>query len=147
MPDLNTIPGFAALQSLTLGDPRIKIAVLDGPADFDRACFQGANLSRVKPYWQTDLELIDPFYIQQELKIRDLSNQKKALKKTLKECEKQEAATATSPPSNETVAQIPPAIAAVTPSVSERSPSPYTILTTTIFNAVLEDINAVSFTG
>jgi len=40
MPDLITIPGFAELQALTLGDSRIKIAVLDGHADLDRACFQ-----------------------------------------------------------------------------------------------------------
>lgn len=89
MPDLNTIPGFTALQALTLGDPRIKIAVLDGPADLDRACFKGANLSRVKPYWQEPLEPIDPFYIQQELKIRALSDQKKALKKARKAQEQQ----------------------------------------------------------
>ncbi|KAB8318706.1 PatA/PatG family cyanobactin maturation protease [Tolypothrix campylonemoides VB511288] len=80
MPDLNTIPGFAALQALTLGDSRIKIAVLDGPADLGRACFQGANISRIKPYWQQTLEPIDPFYIQQELKIKALSDRKKARK-------------------------------------------------------------------
>lgn len=93
MPDLNTIPGFTALQALTLGDPRIKIAVLDGPADLDRACFRGANISRVKPFWQEELEPIDPFYIQQELKIRKLSDQKKALKKTKKALEKQQEET------------------------------------------------------
>ena len=51
MPDLNDIPGLSALRSHTKGDPRIKIAVLDGPIDLDRACFQGANLNRLEPYW------------------------------------------------------------------------------------------------
>uniref|UniRef100_B8HTZ2 Methyltransferase type 11 n=1 Tax=Cyanothece sp. (strain PCC 7425 / ATCC 29141) TaxID=395961 RepID=B8HTZ2_CYAP4 len=89
MADFITIPGFAALQSLTKGDPRIKIAVLDGPADLDRACFRGARISRVKPYWQEALEPIDPFFVQQELKIRTLNNQKKALKKAKKVQENQ----------------------------------------------------------
>ncbi|HEY9617666.1 MAG TPA: PatA/PatG family cyanobactin maturation protease [Microcoleaceae cyanobacterium] len=137
MPDLNTIPGFAALQALTLGDSRIKIAVLDGPADLDRACFHGANLSTATTYWQTDLEPIDPVYIQQELKIRALSDQKKALKKALKEREKQNAATAT-PPSDVQIEQISPSIAQVTPSGSERSHN----FMATIFNAVLEDTEA-----
>jgi hypothetical protein len=69
MPDLNTIPGLAALQALTLGDSRIKIAVLDGLADFDRACFRSASLSKVKAFWQTDLEPIEPIYIQRELQM------------------------------------------------------------------------------
>ncbi|MBD0313373.1 MAG: hypothetical protein ICV86_10975, partial [Microcoleus sp. T3-bin5] len=56
MPDLNTIPGFSALQALTLGDSRLKIAVLDGPADLDRACFRGAKLSKATAFWQPDLE-------------------------------------------------------------------------------------------
>jgi cyanobactin maturation PatA/PatG family protease len=85
MPDLNTIPGFTALQALTLGDPRIKIAVLDGPADLDRACFRGANLTKATTYWQTDLEPIEPIYIQRELQIRKLGDKKKALKKALKQ--------------------------------------------------------------
>ncbi|MHC5719369.1 MAG: methyltransferase type 11, partial [Nostoc sp.] len=95
MPDLNTIPGFAALQALTLGDSRIKIAVLDGPADLDRACFRGANLTKATAFWQQTLELIDPIYVQQELQIRTLGDKKKALKKTLKEREKQEGDAAT----------------------------------------------------
>lgn len=45
------IPGFADLQAQTLGDDRITIVVLDGNADFERSCFQGANVSKVFPYW------------------------------------------------------------------------------------------------
>ena len=143
MPDLNTIPGFAALQALTLGDSRIKIAVLDGPADLDRACFQGANISKAKAFWQQTLEPIDPIYVQQELQIRTLGDKKKALKKTLKEREKQEGEMATlsrsdddnediSSPSNSNNEQM---------SLSDSRQSLHSV--TTIFNAVLEDKDAL----
>lgn len=138
MPDLNTIPGFSALQALTLGDTRIKIAVLDGPADLDRACFKGAKISRIKPFWQIDLDPIDPFYIQQELKIRDLSDQKKSLKKELKNLKKQNSETVEA--SNIKIEEIASTIAEVTPSDLGRSHKP----SQTIFNAVLENANASS---
>ena len=63
MPDLNAIPGMTALRSHTKGDPRIKIAVLDGPIDLDRACFQGANITRLDPYWSEEFP-IDPQHLQ-----------------------------------------------------------------------------------
>jgi cyanobactin maturation PatA/PatG family protease len=63
MPDLNAIPGMTALRSHTKGDPRIKIAVLDGPIDLDRACFQGANITRLDPYWAEEFS-IDPQHLQ-----------------------------------------------------------------------------------
>jgi cyanobactin maturation PatA/PatG family protease len=63
MPDLNAIPGMTALRSQTKGDPRIKIAVLDGPIDLDRACFQGANITRLDPYWSQEFP-IDPQHLQ-----------------------------------------------------------------------------------
>ena len=63
MPDLNAIPGMTALRSQTKGDPRIKIAVLDGPIDLDRACFQGANITRLDPYWSEEFS-IDPQHLQ-----------------------------------------------------------------------------------
>jgi cyanobactin maturation PatA/PatG family protease len=124
MPDLNTIPGFAALQALTLGDSRIKIAVLDGPADLERACFRGANLSKAKTFWHTDLEPIEPIYIQRELQIRKLGDKKKALKKVLKQIEKQDTNTT-------------PVL-----SVTQVMPSPSHNPITTIFNAVLENTEA-----
>ena len=138
MPDLNTIPGFSALQSLTLGDARIKIAVLDGPADLDRACFKGAKISRIKPFWQIDLDPIDPFYIQQELKIRDLSNQKKALKKELKNLKKQNSETVEA--SSIKIETVASTMAEITSSDLGRSHSS----SQTIFNAVLENTNASS---
>ena len=57
MPNLADIPGLAALRSRTQGDPRVKIAVLDGPVDRDRACFQGANFSCLDPYWAEEFEI------------------------------------------------------------------------------------------
>ncbi|MDB9420238.1 PatA/PatG family cyanobactin maturation protease [Microcystis aeruginosa CS-563/04] len=63
MPDLNAIPGMTALRSHTKVDPRIKIAVLDGPVDLDCACFQGANITRINPYWAEEFP-IDPQHLQ-----------------------------------------------------------------------------------
>ena len=40
------LPGLAALQGETLGDPAIRVAVLDGPVALDHQCFEGANLTR-----------------------------------------------------------------------------------------------------
>lgn len=68
MPDLADIPGLSALRSHTKGDPRIKIAVLDGAVDLDRACFQGANLTRIEPYWAEEF-VIDPQDLQAFLDI------------------------------------------------------------------------------
>lgn len=63
MPDLNEIPGLPELWTHTLGDPRVTIAVIEGPVELERACFQGANLTKMQPYWQQDIE-VDPKYIQ-----------------------------------------------------------------------------------
>ena len=68
MPDLNAIPGMTALRSHTQGNPRIKIAVLDGAVDLERACFQGANLTRLDPYWAEEA-FIDPQHLQAFLAI------------------------------------------------------------------------------
>jgi len=143
MPDLNTIPGFAALQALTLGDSRIKIAVLDGPADLDRACFQGANLSKATAFWQPDLEEIDPIYVQQELKIRMLGDKKKALKKTLKEREKQEGEMAKLSPSDDDNEEISSPSDSNNEQISLSGSRQSTHSIATIFNAVLEDKDAL----
>lgn len=142
MPDLNTIPGFTALQALTLGDPRIKISVLDGPADLDRACFQGANISRVKAFWQQELEPINPFYIQQELKIKKLKDQKKALKKTKKALEKQQETnpTPSDDVNHDVQATLQASTAQITPSNSDPLP-----IATTIFGGQLASEDASAF--
>lgn len=79
MPDLNAIPGMTALRSQTKGDPRIKIAVLDGPIDLDRACFQSANITRLDPYWSEEFP-IDPQHLQAFLDVEksDKSEEEKA---------------------------------------------------------------------
>lgn len=40
--------GLASLHTLTQGDPRIRIAVLDGPVDYAHPCFEGARLQPLK---------------------------------------------------------------------------------------------------
>ena len=68
MPDLNEISGLPELWTHTLGDPRVIIAVIEGPIELERACFQGANLTKIEPYWQEDIE-IDPKYIEKYLEL------------------------------------------------------------------------------
>lgn len=79
MPDLVTIPGIPELWTQTKGDSRIKIAILDGAADLDRACFQGANISQFKPYWAEDIPLDDEYY--HYLKLSTEFNQQQKAKK------------------------------------------------------------------
>lgn len=62
MPDLTNILGIPELWTHTLGDPLIKIAILDGPCDLDRACFVGANFTQFQPYWTKDIELNDEYF-------------------------------------------------------------------------------------
>ncbi|MFM6308864.1 MAG: S8 family peptidase, partial [Dolichospermum sp.] len=62
MPNLTDIPGISPIWTRTKGDPRIKIAILDGAADLERSCFQGANFSQFKPYWAEDIELNEEYY-------------------------------------------------------------------------------------
>jgi cyanobactin maturation PatA/PatG family protease len=62
MPNLTDIPGISQIWTRTKGDPRIKIAILDGAADLERSCFQGAKFSQFKPYWAEDIELNEEYY-------------------------------------------------------------------------------------
>ena len=75
MPDLNEIPGLSELWTHTLGDSRVTIAVIEGPVELERACFQGANLTKMQPYWQEDIE-IDPKYIQIYLDVTKEDNKR-----------------------------------------------------------------------
>lgn len=45
---MHPVPGLAEIQAETLGDPKIKIALLDGPVELSHPCFQGARLSTVQ---------------------------------------------------------------------------------------------------
>ncbi|WP_432020071.1 PatA/PatG family cyanobactin maturation protease [Streptomyces sp. 1222.5] len=51
MPDIASIPGIAPLWERTLGDPRVRIAVLDGLAEVSHPCFDGADLTVLEPGW------------------------------------------------------------------------------------------------
>ncbi|MGL5063947.1 MAG: S8 family peptidase [Microcoleus sp.] len=92
MPDLITIPGLVELWTQTQGDPRITIAVLDGAADLERACFQGSNLTQIRPYWQEEPEPIEPAYLAQFWKIQALEKEKADLKKAEEETDAEEEA-------------------------------------------------------
>ncbi|MEY3223800.1 MAG: peptidase and in, kexin, sedolisin [Cyanobacteriota bacterium] len=89
MPDLITIPGMSELWTSTKGDSRIKIAILDGAADLERACFKGANITQFKPYWAEDIELNDEYY--HYLKLATDFNQQQKAKKQDPDHDKEEA--------------------------------------------------------
>jgi cyanobactin maturation PatA/PatG family protease len=90
MPDLIDIPGIPELWHITQGDRRIKIAILDGAADLERACFRGANISQFKPYWAVDIELNDEYYHYLKLST-DFNQAQKAKKEQDPDQDKEEA--------------------------------------------------------
>ena len=45
MAEFAKIPGLHRLQERTKGDPRVCVAVLDGPVDLGHPCFAGADLT------------------------------------------------------------------------------------------------------
>ncbi|WP_228008547.1 anacyclamide synthesis AcyG domain protein [Microcystis aeruginosa] len=53
---------MTALRSQTKGEPRIKIAVLDGLIDLDSTCFQSANITCLYPYCSEEFS-IDPQHL------------------------------------------------------------------------------------
>ena len=53
MPDLSAMPGVAALRSLTRGDSRVIVAVLDGLVA-DHPALENENVSVVRAYWIED---------------------------------------------------------------------------------------------
>src|SRR5262249_25814818 len=44
----DALPGLGSLWAQTLGDPAIRIAVLDGPVDLFHPSFRGADLTRIQ---------------------------------------------------------------------------------------------------
>jgi len=54
------ISGLADLRNQTLGDPRITIVILDGNPDHTLSCFEGADISKVFPYWHPPAEPVPP---------------------------------------------------------------------------------------
>lgn len=79
MPDLTDIPGIPQIWTRTKGDHRIRIAILDGPADLERSCFQGANFTQFKPYWAEDIELNEEYFYYLNLYL-EFNQQQKAKK-------------------------------------------------------------------
>ncbi|MEB3885625.1 PatA/PatG family cyanobactin maturation protease [Lyngbya sp. CCY1209] len=65
------IPGLADLRNQTLGDPRITIVVLDGDPDHTLSCFEGAEVSKVFPYWHPPAE---PVPKEAYLKFQEIDN-------------------------------------------------------------------------
>src|SRR5262249_25007581 len=49
--DVTALPGLRELWAETLGDPRICIAVLDGPVDLSHPCFAGADLNELSSFF------------------------------------------------------------------------------------------------
>jgi len=89
MPNLTDIPGISQIWTRTKGDPRIKIAILDGAADLERSCFQGANFSQFRPYWSEDIELNEEYYYYLNLSLE--FNQQQKDKKDDPDHDKEEA--------------------------------------------------------
>jgi cyanobactin maturation PatA/PatG family protease len=44
MPVVPLLPGIEALWAKTTGDPRVRVAILDGPVDLSHCCFEGVKL-------------------------------------------------------------------------------------------------------
>jgi cyanobactin maturation PatA/PatG family protease len=49
MPEFVAIPGVAELWELTLGDPEVGVAMIDGAVDLSHPCFAGADIVVVEP--------------------------------------------------------------------------------------------------
>ena len=47
MSPLGQVPGLESLRSMTRGDPRVVVAILDGPVETEHACLSGARLQLV----------------------------------------------------------------------------------------------------
>ena len=56
MPDLDDLPGIAALRARTQGDPQVLVAVIDGPPVTSHPAFEGADIETVRGYWLPPVE-------------------------------------------------------------------------------------------
>jgi cyanobactin maturation PatA/PatG family protease len=65
------VPGLAHIRNQTLGDPRITIVVLEGNPDHSLSCFQGAEISKVFPYWH---DMPEPFSPEDYAKYRAIDD-------------------------------------------------------------------------
>jgi PatG C-terminal/Subtilase family len=60
VPELHAIPGVRRLWGLTAGDPRVRVAAIDGPPDLAHPCFEGAAVEVVPCGWAPLLAYEDP---------------------------------------------------------------------------------------
>jgi len=51
VPDFASIPGIPELWALTLGEPAVRVAIIDGPADLTHPCFEEADIEILPPSW------------------------------------------------------------------------------------------------
>ncbi len=65
------IIGLADLRNQTLGDSRITIVILDGDPDHSLSCFEGAQISKIFPYWH---ETAQPVPKEAYLKFQEIDN-------------------------------------------------------------------------
>ncbi len=84
MPDFADISGLTELWTHTKGDPRITVALLDGTADIERGCFQGANVTKINSYWQEAVE-VDPKDIDTYREIQNSDEKSEVRQAKLKE--------------------------------------------------------------
>ncbi|MDF0551763.1 PatA/PatG family cyanobactin maturation protease [Kamptonema sp. UHCC 0994] len=83
MNNADKLPGLYDLWAHTKGDPEITIVILDGNADLERSCFQGANISKVFPYWHETPEPIALEYYEAFLEIEKSGEKGEAKAKKL----------------------------------------------------------------
>ena len=60
MPHLAAIPGLPELWELTRGEPAVRVALIDGPADLEHPCFEGAAIEVVAPSWLPERVAAEP---------------------------------------------------------------------------------------
>ncbi len=65
------ISGLADLRNQTLGDSRITIVILDGDPDHTLSCFEGAEISKIFPYWH---ETAEPVPTEAYRKFQEIDN-------------------------------------------------------------------------
>ncbi|CBN56379.1 MULTISPECIES: PatA/PatG family cyanobactin maturation protease [Kamptonema] len=83
MNNADKLPGLYDLWAHTKGDHEITIVILDGNADLERSCFQGANISKIFPYWHETPEPIALEYYEAFLEIEKSGEKGEAKAKKL----------------------------------------------------------------
>lgn len=80
MPDLIDIPGISEAWTHTRGDSRITIAVLDGAADLERSCFEGAQINVVEPFWNEPVPELDSHELKAYLEVLNSDDDRETIR-------------------------------------------------------------------